>query len=327
MPAWSLVRVFGSWVLPIINTPPHNQWQRQTGKWTAHYPGPITNQSDGNMWVGGLYDSRQLSIEDGVLTFDAMLPATDDPSIQQAVKLTLTFTFDGDKGTPRIYVIDVPMANRPVVDGGNGEGVNLINFAQTGSIGPAVALYGVGVPGGLAKLSPDGLSVLDAFGNPISGGGGGGPVNWGSIGGLLANQADLVGALGGKAALAHTHVANDITNATVVGKNVMTAATQLAARTAIGAGIGNSDLVLGTTAGTALEGDTPILALGTTAGTAMEGDTPLLELGPGPTEAMPGDTTIQDLGGVPTIIVTQAAMDALLLAGTWVPGVQYLVNG
>lgn len=34
----------------------------------------------------------------------------------------------------------------------------------------------------------------------------------------------------------HTHVANDISNATTVGKNVLTAATQSAARTALGAG-------------------------------------------------------------------------------------------
>lgn len=40
----------------------------------------------------------------------------------------------------------------------------------------------------------------------------------------------------------HTHVANDITNATTVGKNVLTASTQANARTAIGAGTSNVSL-------------------------------------------------------------------------------------
>lgn len=43
-------------------------------------------------------------------------------------------------------------------------------------------------------------------------------------------------ALDGKAALSHTHVANDITDATTVGKNVLKATDATAARTAIGAG-------------------------------------------------------------------------------------------
>ena len=78
-------------------------------------------------------------------------------------------------------------------------------------------------------------------------------------------------------------------------------------RSAIGAG--DSSLTLGTTAGTALEGDTTTITaaqasaiatnsskvsfpgFGTSAGTALEGDTALLQLGTTSTTALAGDTT------------------------------------
>ncbi|MGU3399233.1 hypothetical protein ACLBWS_05740 [Brucellaceae bacterium D45D] len=56
---------------------------------------------------------------------------------------------------------------------------------------------------------------------------------------------------------------DDISDATTVGKGVLTAADQAAARTAMGAG--TSNLALGTTATTALAGNTAIPAASTTA--------------------------------------------------------------
>lgn len=58
-------------------------------------------------------------------------------------------------------------------------------------------------------------------------------------------------ALDGKANVAHTHAASDISNSTSVGRAVLTAADGAAARTAIGA----SNLVIGTTSTTAKAGD------------------------------------------------------------------------
>lgn len=72
-------------------------------------------------------------------------------------------------------------------------------------------------------------------------GGVGGPAAWGSITGTLSDQTDLNTALGGKAATVHTHVATSISDSTVVGRDVVTAATQAAARTAIGAGTSSFD--------------------------------------------------------------------------------------
>lgn len=59
---------------------------------------------------------------------------------------------------------------------------------------------------------------------------------------------------------AHQHSASEISDSTTVGRNVLTAADASAARTAIGAG--TSNLTLGTTAGTALEGNTSIPSAG-----------------------------------------------------------------
>ncbi|WP_454199607.1 hypothetical protein [Nocardia sp. Marseille-Q1738] len=73
----------------------------------------------------------------------------------------------------------------------------------------------------------------------------------GDLGGTAASPT--VPGLAGKANTAHTHTATDISDSTTVGRDVLTAASQAAARTAIGAG--TSSLVLGTTAGTAAEGN------------------------------------------------------------------------
>lgn len=58
---------------------------------------------------------------------------------------------------------------------------------------------------------------------------------------------------GGKADTSHTHTASQISNATTVGRNVLTASSQSAARSAIGAG--TSNLSLGTTSSTAAAGN------------------------------------------------------------------------
>lgn len=55
---------------------------------------------------------------------------------------------------------------------------------------------------------------------------------WGAIQGSLSDQTDLVAALNGKAALVHTHVATDITDATAAGRAILTAGNS-AAQTAL----------------------------------------------------------------------------------------------
>lgn len=371
MPAWTLVRVFGTWAQPDPSAADDSDWVRSTGTYTVTYPGRITNADDDNMWTGGVYETGVLSTVPGEESLDIMIPATDDPSIEQTgIKATVTIIVNG---TREVYVIDVPTAARPVETGGSGAGVNLRTIALASSIGPAVALYGVGTPGGLAKLSSDGLSVVDKDGNPIAGGEGGvagvSSVN-GRIGivtlsktdvglanadntsdankpvstatatalGLKADKASptftgtpaaptatagtnttqlattafvttavaaveggggavdsVNGEVGvvvldaadvGAAAAAHTHAATGISDSTSVGRAVLTAADAPAARSAIGA---------------------TSLAIGTTGSTAMA-----------------GNTTLADLGGTPTVVLTQAAYDAI---APGVPGVLYVVSG
>lgn len=75
-------------------------------------------------------------------------------------------------------------------------------------------------------------------------------------------------------------------------------------------------LTLGTTAGTALAGNTALLKLGTTATTALKGDTPLLKVGTTATDAKAGDyqPTYASLPDKPTIPAAPAAGTAAQLA-------------
>jgi chitodextrinase len=192
MPAWTLVRVYGTWAHPDPGAADDADWVRSAGTYTVTYPGRITNVDDDAIWTGGVYETGTLSILEGEESLDIMIPATDDPSIEQVgFKATLSIFVNGKTET---YVIDVPIAARPVESGGTGAGVNLRTIALAANIGPAVALYGVGTPGGLAKLSSDGLSVVDKDGNPIAGGEGGvaGVASYnGRIGAVVGNKGDV----------------------------------------------------------------------------------------------------------------------------------------
>ncbi len=61
--------------------------------------------------------------------------------------------------------------------------------------------------------------------------------------------------LAGKAATVHTHTASQISDSTVTGRSVLTATDAAAARTAIGAGTGTSNLAIGTSGTTAAAGN------------------------------------------------------------------------
>ncbi|MDQ2636165.1 MAG: hypothetical protein M3Y83_04720 [Actinomycetota bacterium] len=76
---------------------------------------------------------------------------------------------------------------------------------------------------------------------------------------LVDKIAAVVAAIGAelktKADAVHTHTAAQISDSSAVGRSVLTAGNQAAARTAIGAGVGNSNLSLGTTSSTACPGN------------------------------------------------------------------------
>ncbi|HDS1304230.1 TPA: hypothetical protein QEK28_001058 [Stenotrophomonas maltophilia] len=82
-------------------------------------------------------------------------------------------------------------------------------------------------------------------------------------------KGDVAGGGGGGGTLPIT--ADNITDASLVGKQVLTAADQAAARTAIGAGTGSSNLAIGATATTAAAGNHTHGAATTTAAGFMSG--------------------------------------------------------
>ena len=86
-------------------------------------------------------------------------------------------------------------------------------------------------------------------------------VNWSNLSGKPATFAPTIGktattAMAGNTSIPAAPTADTLSGATAVGKSVMKAADAAAARDAIGAG--TSSLALGTTATTALKGDTAI---------------------------------------------------------------------
>lgn len=200
LPSWNLVRVYGTWGVPNVEIP--NEWKKATGTYTVEIPGTLTNATDDVIIPGGVILERALDLTEGTPSLDIMVPATDDPDIQQSGwKVTIKVTLATVVHT---WVIDVPLANRPIADGGNGLGVNLRTIALSSSIQPQIALYGVGVAGGLARLSNNGLAVLDANGSPISAGA------WGAITGTLADQEDLQAAFDAKATGAPVDALNEV---------------------------------------------------------------------------------------------------------------------
>lgn len=72
---------------------------------------------------------------------------------------------------------------------------------------------------------------------------------------IKAVRAELASGLSGKANSTHTHTAVQISDSTTVGRAVIVAADGAAARSAIGAGTGSSNLALGSTGTTAAAGN------------------------------------------------------------------------
>jgi len=248
--SWSLVRVFGTWVT--------HAGVKLAGKYMVTISARLTNSADDLIIPAGIFAQGDLVVAEGVPSLSLMVPATDDPDIQQDGWLvTVEVSFSGAQ-LPERYVIEVPLADRPVPDGGTGAGVNLRTIALSTQMPPQAAMYGVGRPLGLALLSEDGLAVLDADGNPITGGGGGGSSAWGDITGKPAviaagaTQAEARTAIDA-APSSHSHEAVQVSDSTSVGRQVLTAASAAEARTAIGAG--TSSLEIGTTGSTAAAGD------------------------------------------------------------------------
>lgn len=118
-----------------------------------------------------------------------------------------------------------------------------------------------------------------------------------------------------------TITSEDITDATTVGKDVLTAADAAAARSAIGAG--TSDLEIGTTASTAMAGNTAIPSSPGDVGAATAAQGALADTAVQPTDLADVATTgaYADLTGTPTIPSTPGEIGAQP-AGDYATGAQ-----
>lgn len=160
--SWNLVRVYGTWRTQAGDLRP--------GTYKVTIPARITNVTDDAIIPAGTFSSGDLQTSVGASpSLDVLVPATDDPdNAETGWKVVIEVTFPSATGEK--YVIDVPVANRPIVDGGSGVGVNLRTVVLSASIPQQVALYRVGEPGGLAQLNEAG-EVIDSDGNPVTGSG------------------------------------------------------------------------------------------------------------------------------------------------------------
>lgn len=165
---WNLARVFGTWR--------NLDGTLKAGTFTVKIPARVTDSTDDTIIPAGTFLSGQLQTQnDAAPSLDVLVPCTDDPDIQQTGwTVQIVVTFDDASATEN-YSIDVPYANRPVGDGGNGLGVDLRTVALAVSLPQEDPLYKVGVPGGLAELNANG-DVVDANGNVVGSGGGAGTV-------------------------------------------------------------------------------------------------------------------------------------------------------
>ena len=216
-PSWNTVPLFGTWR--------NYDGTLKAGSYKVTSAVRVTNTTDDVIVPAGLVASGTLNEKEAVgggVTRSLYLdvPASDDPDNDiKGWQLTVEVTFKDSPGEK--YTIETPLSsalNTP-------PGVNLRKVILPQTIPVPASVFIKGVPGGLAVYDADG-DVVDAAGNKVTGGGSGGssgPVYSGSI-----------------------------TDASAVGKTVLTALDGAVARAAIGAG--TSNLVIGTTVGTAKSG-------------------------------------------------------------------------
>lgn len=194
------------------------------------------------------------------------VPTTDDPDLAPpgwdgaSSYFTYSVQIKLKSGYAAEFDIEVPAGDGTIIDL-----IAATHVAPIAEVAGVLTTAERGAAGGVAPLDADG-DVNDAAGDKILAGGGGGATTLDSL-----SDVDTAGATDGQTLLyddatdtwgpgtvsgGGTVTSDDITDATAVGKQVLTASDAAAGRSAIGAG--TSDLALGTTTGTALAGDTAI---------------------------------------------------------------------
>lgn len=154
--SWGTHRVYGTW--NNLNS------TRKAGDYVAMLGTRVTNETDDVIVPLGLVASGSLNtVNMAAPSLDLLVPANDDPdNTPNGWLISLTVTFS-DGAPPESYVLDTPL--------GGETNLREIIFPQEISGEPNGFLRGVA--GGIAGLDADG-DVIDADGNKVVAGGGGG---------------------------------------------------------------------------------------------------------------------------------------------------------
>lgn len=153
-PSWGMGKIQATW-RDGSGTP-------KAGTFKVSTPVRVVNNTDRIIIPADLVESGPLSVLDGEKSLDVSVPATTDPdNREQGWKLVVEVSFQDGSTTER-YAVEV----------GVGAVVNLADVDFPAPTAPVYqgAQYQVGVPGGIARLNAAG-QVVDAQGNPVSGGG------------------------------------------------------------------------------------------------------------------------------------------------------------
>lgn len=255
VPSYNTQRVYGTWVK-------QGGTEMRPGTYKVTVPVRVTNATDDVIIPQGVYETGVLNITPGVPSLDITVPCTDDAdNLPQGWQLHVEVTFP-DAPSEK-YVLNVPTA---------GPEINLRTVVLAETLPAPKDVLIVGVAGGLTPLDGDAKVPLEFLPDDI-GGGGASTVeeltDATTVGKAVIKATDAaaarsaIGAGTSSLALGTTSstakagdyqpTAENISNATTVGRNVLKATDAAAARTAIGAG--TSNLALGTTSSTAKAGD------------------------------------------------------------------------
>lgn len=161
--SWNSKRVFITYRNPVTGV-------KEAGTWTADFTGRVTNTlSDGSKQVfrKGRIASGTLNTNEGAPSLDYDLPIVDDPdNSPQGGEIILTVAFTGGAGGQEIFHLS-PLLSWPDA------GTDLATILAPEIVPAAPPFVILGVRGGAAKLDPVTGEVLDADGDPVTGGGGG----------------------------------------------------------------------------------------------------------------------------------------------------------
>lgn len=301
-PSWNTHRVFATWN--------RQDGTRREGTYKVTIPVRVTNATDDVIVPAGVFATGSLVTTPGVPSLDVAIPSNDDPdNSPNGWQPIIEVTFPDAAGEK--YLLDTP------VDGET----NLRTVVLAASLPVPVTVLIRDVPGGLATLDDEGKLKPTQVPDDIGGASTVDELTDATTVGKAVVKATDAGAArtaigAGTSSLAlgttsttakagdYQPTAENISNSTTVGRNVLKATDAAAARTAIGAG--TSNVAIGTTSGTAADAATMATELAArapktgTLGTRVKSGSTDLGAGPGWPLRPTGYASVLSVGADPS---------------------------